>query len=95
VKIGNQRVTDAANPRNTTNVGMVSPTVPHRVYCFISMNQYRQVQNGTAKLILNLRILYRGPDERRFCYDESFAYDKDVQSFDATGGSDKCSGEIY
>lgn len=78
----------------TTNVGMFSPTVPHLAYRYLPADQYRNVRAGKARLVLDVLISYRGPDERQFCYDEIISYDRQSETFGPTGGGDRCDGQI-
>jgi hypothetical protein len=82
-------------PATTQNVGMLSPSVPQMVYRFVPANVYRKVKTGSARFVVHVVASYRGPDNREFCYNELMTYDHLTQTFSATGGSDRCGGEVY
>ena len=79
----------------TTNVGMVSPTVPHLYSSYVPADIYRKILDGKARLVVQTSITYRGPDGRQFCYHESNTYDRRANAFDPSGGSDKCGDATY
>jgi hypothetical protein len=77
------------------NIGIVSPTVPHRIFHFVPIDLFNQVRAARARMIVNVNFTYRGPDQRPFCYSKLFSYDSRSADFIPTGGTDKCSGEVY
>lgn len=77
------------------NIGMVSPSVPHPFYVFVPLNVYQEARAGRAKVIVQVQVTYRGPDQRGFCYHEIMTYDYRSNSFNPNGGDDKCDREIY
>jgi hypothetical protein len=79
----------------TINVGMVSPSVPHLSYRFVPQNVYDAVMDGRAKMVVQCEIIYRGPDQREFCYHELLTYDDQAGAFVSTGGNDHCGSAIY
>ncbi|HYL59679.1 MAG TPA: hypothetical protein VEU51_12490 [Candidatus Acidoferrales bacterium] len=77
-------------------MGILSPTVPHFLYAYLSPDAYRAVVAGKSNLQVRVRILYKGPArERNFCYLERFAYDPPSASFRASGGSDACGSDVF
>jgi hypothetical protein len=77
------------------NIGIVSPTVPHRIFRFVPINLYNQVRASRSRMIVHISFTYRGPDQRQFCYSKLFSYDRRSADFIPNGGTDKCSGEVY
>lgn len=80
---------------DTDNFGIVSPTVPHRVFRFVPKGLYEEVREGQARMIVHVEFDYRGPDQRQFCYDKLFSYDTRSANFIPNGGNDQCNGQIY
>jgi hypothetical protein len=79
----------------TENIGIVSPTVPHRIFRFVPKVLYDQVREGRSRMIVHVLFNYLGPDRRQFCYSELMSYDKRSASFISNGGSDQCDGQVY
>lgn len=77
------------------NLGIVSPNVPHIYYRFIPIDVYRQLRAGQGRLIIDVLLNYRGPDQRQFCYNEIMTYDSRTDAFSASGGGDRCDGQIF
>ena len=78
------------------DMGILSPTVPHFLYAYLTPEGYRAVVAGKSNLQVRVRILYKGPArERNFCYLERFAYDPPSASFRASGGSDACRSDVF
>ncbi len=77
------------------NIGIVSPTVPHRIFRFVPIDLFNRVRASRARMIVYVNFTYRGPDQRPFCYSKLFSYDSRSADFIPTGGTDKCSGEVY
>lgn len=80
---------------DTQNFGIVSPTVPHRIFRFVPKNLYEQVREGRSRMMVHIVFDYRGPDQRQFCYSELMGYDRRTADFISIGGSDRCDGQIY
>jgi hypothetical protein len=82
---------------SATQQGNVSPGVPHFCYTYIPANDYQKVVAGESRLMVNVRIEYKGPGNvGRYCYFERMIYDFHVASFRHVGGSDKCpNGDIF
>ena len=79
----------------TVNLGLASPSVPHMAYRFLPLATYQDVRDGKARLAIDVLIEYRGPDARQFCYNEIISYDRQSDTFGATGGGDRCDGQIF
>jgi hypothetical protein len=79
----------------TENIGIVSPTVPHRIFRFVPKSLYDEVREGRSRMIVHVVFDYRGPDQRQFCYNELMSYDRRSADFVPSGGSDQCDGQIY
>jgi hypothetical protein len=77
------------------NLGIVSPNVPHVYYRFIPIAIYRQLRAGQGTLVADVLMNYHGPDQRQFCYNEIMTYDSRTDSFSASGGGDRCNGQIF
>jgi hypothetical protein len=76
--------------------GIVSPTVPHFFYAVIPTDAYRKVVDGTANLMVRVRMEYKGPElGDRYCYFEKIVYDRYRKSFHLAGGSDKCGSDVF
>jgi hypothetical protein len=80
---------------DTVNVGIVSPTVPHRIFRYVPRPIYERVRGGKARMVVSVVFNYRGPDQRHFCYNEMMVYDMRTASFVSGGGSDRCGSEVY
>jgi hypothetical protein len=80
---------------DTENIGIVSPSVPHRIFRFVPSTLYEAVRDGQSRMIVHVEFAYRGPDQRRFCYSKLFIYDSRTDNFIPSGGSDQCGGEVY
>jgi len=78
----------------TVNIGVVSPTVPHMAYRFLPPQSYQDVRDGKTRLVIDVLLSYHGPDERQFCYNEIFTFDRQSETFGATGGGERCGGQI-
>lgn len=96
------RVTiDGKDPPNTTlvaeteNIGIVSPTVPHRIFRYIPKNLFDQVIEGRSRMVVRVLSTYLGPDDRPFCYNELLSYDRRSGDFIPNGGNDQCSGQVF
>jgi len=80
---------------DTQNLGIVSPTVPHRIFRFVPKTLYEQVREGRSRMIVRVVFDYRGPDQRQFCYSELMSYDRRTTDFISTGGSNRCDGQVF
>ncbi len=80
---------------SVANLGIVSPSVPHIFYRFIPVDVYHRLRSGAAKLVIDVLMTYRGPDQREFCYNEIMTYDRRTDTFNASGGGDRCDGQIF
>ncbi|MGD0290413.1 MAG: hypothetical protein ABSC63_12255 [Candidatus Binataceae bacterium] len=80
---------------DTQNFGIVSPTVPHRIFRFVPKALYEQVREGRSRMIVRVVFDYRGPDQRQFCYSELMSYDRRTTDFISTGGSNRCDGQVF
>lgn len=80
---------------DTQNLGIVSPTVPHRIFRFVPKALYEQVREGRSRMIVRVVFDYRGPDQRQFCYSELMSYDRRTTDFISTGGSNRCDGQVF
>lgn len=80
---------------STINVGNFTPTVPHPFHLFIPIKTYEEARAGRARIILHVQMTFRGPDQREFCYNETFTYDHRADSFDPSGGDVRCDSEIF
>ena len=77
-------------------MGIMSPTVPHFMYAYLTPEAYHSVVAGKSNLQVRVRILYKGPArEKNFCYFERFAYDPLTAAFRASGGSDACGSDVF
>ena len=93
-------IDDKALPENSStagirNIGVVSPTVPHRIFRFVPKALYEQVREGRSRMIVHIVFNYRGPDQRQFCYSELMSYDRRSTDFISTGGSNRCDGQVF
>jgi hypothetical protein len=79
----------------TENIGIVSPTVPHRIFRFVPKSLYDEVRAGRSRMIVHVVFDYRGPDQRQFCYSEMMSYDRRSADFVPSGGTDQCDGRVY
>ena len=95
VTIDDRRLPESSPTIGIHNIGIVSPTVPHRIFRFVPKNLYEQVRAGRSRMIVQIVFNYRGPDQRQFCYNEFMTYDVRTADFISTGGSDRCDGQIY
>ncbi len=77
------------------NIGMVSPNAPHLLFRFIPLNVYQAVRAGKSRMVVQTIVNYRGPGGRAFCYNELTTYEPHSDRFIASGGNDRCDGEIY
>jgi hypothetical protein len=80
---------------NTENIGIISPTVPHRIFRFVPKAVYEDVRNGVSRMVVHVKFNFRGPDDRQFCYSKLYSYDTRSADFIPAGGSEQCDGEIY
>jgi hypothetical protein len=95
IMIDGKRLRHHEGAARTMNVGMISPTVPHFLYRSLPTAVYDSIINGQAKIVVRGKIIYRGPDQREFCYNEYFTYDDQADGFVSAGGDDRCGGVIY
>jgi hypothetical protein len=79
----------------TENIGVVSPTVPHRIFRFVPKALYDQVRKGRSRMIVHILFNYLGPGQRQFCYSELMSYDQRSASFVSSGGGDQCDGQVF
>jgi hypothetical protein len=85
-----------SNPvAETETVGIVSPTVPHRIFRYVPKGLYDQVRAGRSRMIVRVLFNYRGPDARQFCYSKLLTYDRRSGDFIPNGGTDQCGGLVY
>ncbi len=80
---------------STNNIGIVSPNVPHLLYRFIPLDVFKAVLEGKSRMVVNVMFNYRGPAGQAFCYNEVMTYEPHSDRFIASGGNDRCDGEIY
>jgi len=73
----------------------VSPDVPHQIFRFIPIDIYSKVRDGESRMIVHTSFNYRSPDDREFCYSELMTLRPQTGWFRASGGNDRCDGEIY
>jgi hypothetical protein len=86
----------SANTMFEMNAGILSPNVPHSFYVFIPLDRYQAVATGKSKLQVHVRMLYKGPaHQQQLCYFERFSYDSRVNIFQASGGDDHCSTDVF
>ena len=95
ILIDGKRLPHQRGGASTINVGMISPSAPHLVYRFVPDKIYNAVVDGEAKMVVQTEVVYRGPDQREFCYHELQTYDDRAGAFVSTGGNDRCGGDIY
>ncbi|HUO04859.1 MAG TPA: hypothetical protein VMU16_06630 [Candidatus Binataceae bacterium] len=77
-------------------VGIVSPTVPHYFYYYLTQDAYRAITSGKSRLQLHVKLEYEGASrEHTFCYFERVIYDPRVGEFRADSGGDKCGTDVY
>ncbi|MBF6559276.1 MAG: hypothetical protein IVW56_03215 [Candidatus Binataceae bacterium] len=95
VVVNGRSLFDGGVAAATNNIGMISPTVRHSFFRFVPIEVYRDVRAGRSRLVVHVLISYRGPDAREFCYDQMMTYDHRAGVFISSGGSDRCSNEIY
>jgi hypothetical protein len=89
-------VKPTANTMSEINAGILSPNVPHSFYVFIPLDRYQAVAAGKSKLQVHVRMLYKGPaHQQQLCYFERFAYYSRVNIFQASGGDDQCSTDVF
>ncbi len=79
----------------TENIGIVSPTVPHRIFRYVPRAMFDAVRVGRSRMIVRVLSNYRGPDERQFCYSKMLTYDPRSNDFIPNGGNDQCDGQVY
>lgn len=82
---------------SSVDQGIVSPGVPHFFYTFMTPDQYKQVISGAARLMVNVKVEYKGPElSHSYCYFEKVVYDFRAASFRHAGGTDKCrNSDVY
>ncbi len=81
------------NQVTVENAGIVSPTVPHYFYAFIPVDAYKKALDGSANLMVHIKMQYQGPGEGvRYCYFEKLLYFSQVDAFRLSGGTAGCSG---
>lgn len=80
---------------DTENIGIVSPSVPHRIFRFVPEDIFEAVREGRSRMTAHVLFNYRGPDDRQFCYSEMMSYDRRSASFVPVGGDDQCSGQVF
>ena len=81
---------------STLDMGIMSPTVPHFMYAYLTPGLYRAVTSGASNLQVRVRMLYKGPAlDADYCYDERMAFDYRTASFRAVGGGDRCGSEVF
>jgi hypothetical protein len=77
--------------------GIVSPTVPHYFYAPIAAEAYRSAVNGSARLMVRIKMQYKGPQAGvDYCYSEELLYYHNAADFRLSGGTARCAGgEAY
>jgi hypothetical protein len=80
---------------STNNMGIISPDVPHLLYRFIPLEIFKAVLAGKSRMVVHVMVNYRGPAGQAFCYNELMTYEPHSDRFIASGGNDRCDGEIY
>jgi hypothetical protein len=79
------------------DAGIVSPTVPHYFYAPIPAYAYRKTIDGSARLMVHVKMEYKGPEHGvDYCYFEKVVYYHDTASFRLSGGTLQCGGtDVY
>jgi hypothetical protein len=95
VIIDGKALPEATLASDTENIGIVSPTVPHRIFRYVPKGLYDRVREGRSRMIVHVLFNYRGPDERQFCYSKMLSFDRRSADFIPNGGSDQCNGQVY
>lgn len=94
--IDGKLVKDPEYPMTETDAGILSPNVPHAFHLTLPREKYEAVIAGKSNLQVHVRMLYKGPAyDKELCYFERFAYDFRSGSFGASGGSDRCEGQVF
>jgi hypothetical protein len=89
-------VKDPEVSMSETDAGILSPNVSHFFYVFIPPEKYQAVAAGKSKLQVHVKMLYKGPAHaQQLCYFERFAYDYRMGTFQASGGDDQCSSDVF
>ena len=95
VVIDGKPLRESTLAEETENVGIVSPTVPHRIMRYVPEAAFAQVKAGQSRLIVRILMNYRGPDARQFCYSKMLTYDPRSGDFVPNGGNDQCDGQVF
>ena len=69
---------------------VLSPAVPHPFYRHITADTYRDAAQGKVKLVVEIRVRYRGPRGDEHCYLSRDSYDHVDGIFYPQGGSLSC-----
>jgi hypothetical protein len=95
VTIDDRKLPEITPTAGSENIGIVSPTVPHRIFRYVPKGLFDAVRAGRSHMIVRVVFNYRGPDQRQFCYSELMSYDRRSAGFVSTGGSNQCDGRVY
>jgi hypothetical protein len=95
VTVGGKALPNETATAETEKIGMVSPTVPHRIFRFVPRGLFDEVREGRLRMIVRVLFNYRGPDQRQFCYRELMRYDSRSAGFVPSGGTDQCDGQVF
>jgi hypothetical protein len=89
--IDGKAVKQDGDEMSSVDQGVVSPGVPHFFYTFVSSEQYKQIVAGAARLMVRVKVEYKGPGRvNSYCYFEKIVYDFRTASFRHAGGADRC-----
>jgi hypothetical protein len=78
------------------NAGILSPTVPHFFYAYLTPDLYQAVAAGKSNLQVHVKMLYKGPAHvTQYCYFERLVYDFRARVFNSAGGSDRCGTDVF
>jgi len=90
------KVVESPTEMSARDAGILSPTVPHYFFASLTPDQYRAVAAGKSSLQVHVRLLYKGPArEKQLCYFERIVYDFRVNTFEASGGDDRCGTDVF
>jgi hypothetical protein len=70
--------------------GILSPKVTHVWHTHFPVDADEAIRMGRSQLVVEIKAVYSGPAGGRDCYLEHFAYDKEVDNFDPSGGTTRC-----
>jgi hypothetical protein len=90
LKVNGKALSSDSEPQQQKTPIVFSPAVPHRFYRHITAETYRDVVQGKANLVMEIRVRYQGPRRDQHCYLTRNTYDYLDRLFYPQGGSLSC-----